>query len=129
VAEQHDHCPRTKLLVARATLVVFPASDLIARRQDLALFLKRIRHNFVRLQVAWRLQFLCGIYADPLPADAEVEECDQHLTFDLPGHFADSPGPPKILHVYEADTQQLAGKRVWVVLRIWKGLLPMSRST
>jgi hypothetical protein len=83
--EMHHHRPRAKLLVAGAAPIVFPAADLIACRQDLALFLKRIGHDFVRLEVTQWLQLPCRIGADPLPSDAEVEKSDQHLSLDLPG--------------------------------------------
>src|ERR1019366_8661389 len=73
----HPRCTRTKLLVVSAAPVVFPAPALVDRRQDLALFLKCVGHDLVRLEIARRLQFRCGIDADPLPADAEVEEGDQ----------------------------------------------------
>jgi hypothetical protein len=99
IAKQLDHCTCTKLRVARAAPVAFSAPDPIARRQDLAFFIKCIEHDYVGLEVPRRLQFLCGIYADPLLVDAETEKCDQHLALTFPGTFGDRPGPAE-----ETDT-------------------------
>jgi hypothetical protein len=99
---------RTELFVTHAAPVVFPAPGLIAGREDLALLPESIGHDFVRFEVMWCLKLFGGICADPLPADAEAEESDQHLPLDLPGDFAYAAGAAKILQAVSGDIDKRA---------------------
>src|SRR5580704_15187098 len=61
------------------------AANSVARREDLALFEKRIRYYLVWLEIARRLQFLCRVRRDPLVAYAVSEEGAERLQFYSPG--------------------------------------------
>jgi hypothetical protein len=97
VPEQQDHRPGPELLVPGAAAVVFAASDLITRREDLALFRQRVRHDLVWPEIARRLQFLGRVRREPLTADTVCEERPEGLQLDFPGYLANAPRLAEIL--------------------------------
>jgi hypothetical protein len=99
---------RAKLLITGAAAVVFSTADAIAGRQDFALFVERIRHDLVWLQIARRFDVLRGIGGDPFTRDAVTEEGHQHLPLDFPGDLPDAPAGAEVFqhlgrHVSEGD--------------------------